>query len=55
MTLWKYNTATGYWDRVRDCQEKTANAWLETFRRDEPAAHFTLATRRPKNNPTRND
>ena len=37
-----------YWRLERDCQEDTANAWLEVFKADEPNVEFKLSYTTPK-------
>lgn len=47
ITLWRYNTTTGYWDFVRTCAVNTAEDWLVVFQRDEPNALFKLSKHKP--------
>ena len=50
-TLWRYNTATGYWDRARTCALTAAEQWLAVYQKDEPRAAFKLARNKPTDPP----
>ena len=51
--LWKYNTATGYWKLERNCDDATAQTWLNIFKRDEPGTAFKLSRSKPKDTPAK--
>lgn len=50
LTLWslRHTAAQGnHWVAERKVTEENVQAWLEVFRKDEPAVLFLAATRKP--------
>jgi len=51
LTLWRYNSISGYWREVRDVLPENKEAWLEIFRKDEPDIFFKVSKNRPHSMP----
>lgn len=47
LSLWRLDERVGTYKHERNVTNETAASWLQVFQRDEPAATFVIACKKP--------